>query len=267
MMLKLTISTRKQATPKKLMANATATPATAATPQCPIDCVRCVTRAEGNRHFAEGNYEAAVAEFTRGIDTMGEGGGCLHLLLGNRAECLLRSCMFREAEEDTRKACTLAPCWTKGYLRLSKALLGRADLDGGPEDPQLRADALRTLMTALVVAYAPNRKPSSDRWLLVLQGMKEAGDIEGPCCGVLRSDGSARDCTAIEVAKGLDDETAYSLLSKLPGDSERSHAGNQSSVQPRGTACSSPHTAELEAKRDRMISAARARQVNKAAEI
>ncbi|KAG6481691.1 hypothetical protein ZIOFF_058310 [Zingiber officinale] len=82
-------------------------------------------KAKGNKAFAEGRYDDAIAHFSEAID-LASGN---HVLYSNRSAAYASIKKYDAALSDARKTVDLKPDWAKGYGRLGAAYLGLGDAE------------------------------------------------------------------------------------------------------------------------------------------
>jgi hypothetical protein len=82
----------------------------------------------GNKFYRDGNYAAAIDEYSTAIDLAGPNELDLHITYSNRCACYMKLNKFSCALEDAQACVRLKPTWAKGYSRLGSSLtkLGRA---------------------------------------------------------------------------------------------------------------------------------------------
>eukprot|EP00744_Colponema_vietnamica_P016963 GILI01023816.1.p1 GENE.GILI01023816.1~~GILI01023816.1.p1 ORF type:complete len:442 (+),score=155.43 GILI01023816.1:55-1380(+) len=80
-------------------------------------------RSKGNQLFVKGDFEQAVAEYSKGISL----DPSQQVLLSNRAACYLRLEKWQEALSDAQKARELNPNCLKAHFREGQAFLGLRD--------------------------------------------------------------------------------------------------------------------------------------------
>lgn len=75
-------------------------------------------KAEGNKHLQGGNYEAAIASYTKAIELDGTD----HTFFSNRSAAYLSKGQAEEALVDAEKVIEIKTDWAKGYSRKGAAL-------------------------------------------------------------------------------------------------------------------------------------------------
>jgi len=109
-----------------------------------------VFKAEGNKHFQEGNFEEALDSFTKAISEDQSN----HVLYSNRSGTYVNLELFELAIADANQTIKLNPSWPKGYSRLGTALFKNGQFDEAeaayeeglkldPENPALK-DGLKS---------------------------------------------------------------------------------------------------------------------------
>jgi len=75
-------------------------------------------KAEGNKHLGNGNYEGAIAAYTKAIELNPND----HVFYSNRSAAYLSKNSAEEALRDAEKCIEVKPDWAKGYSRKGAAL-------------------------------------------------------------------------------------------------------------------------------------------------
>ncbi|KAK5289109.1 Hsp90 cochaperone, partial [Cryomyces antarcticus] len=83
-------------------------------------------KAEGNKLFAEKDFQGAVEKFTQAIEAEPTN----HVLYSNRSGAYASLKDFDKALEDANKVTEIKPDWAKGWGRKGAALHGTGDLIG-----------------------------------------------------------------------------------------------------------------------------------------
>eukprot|EP00842_Homolaphlyctis_polyrhiza_P003885 jgi/Hompol1/4498/HPOL_001786-RA len=81
-------------------------------------------KAEGNKAFSAGNFQAAIDAFTKAIELDPTN----HVLYSNRSAAYASLHQYEEAVTDAQKTIDIKPDWAKGYSRKGAALHGLGDL-------------------------------------------------------------------------------------------------------------------------------------------
>lgn len=77
----------------------------------------------GNKFYRDGNYSAAIDEYSTAIDLASSNDMDLHITYSNRCACYMKLNKFNSALEDAQACISLKPTWSKGYSRLGNCLI------------------------------------------------------------------------------------------------------------------------------------------------
>ncbi|QEL62655.1 hypothetical protein SBP28_004372 [Candidozyma auris] len=83
-------------------------------------------KAEGNKLFAAKEFDKAIEQFTKAIETSDVPN---HVLYSNRSACYASLKNFTKALEDAEKCVEINPTWAKGYNRVGAAQYGIGNLE------------------------------------------------------------------------------------------------------------------------------------------
>lgn len=83
-------------------------------------------KAEGNKLFAAKEFDKAIEQFTKAIETSDAPN---HVLYSNRSACYASLKNFTKALEDAEKCVKINPTWAKGYNRVGAAQYGIGNLE------------------------------------------------------------------------------------------------------------------------------------------
>jgi heat shock protein 1/8 len=152
---------------------------------------------KGNAAFENEDFVTALVHFTEAITLEPQN----HVHYSNRSAAHLKAGEIEKSVEDAKKCTTIAPDWSKGYVRLATAY----QVDGKFED------AARTYQKGLT--YEPDNKALVQGLAQCLQKMKEAVKAQKEAEAAVKKEPQPED-TVI----GIDLGTTYSCVAVWKDD-------------------------------------------------